>query len=120
MPPTSASGSTGQPSGHRQPWKPDSGERLIVLAAQKHPGRVLEQLKLRWLMVAFRPRDLRCGVEYSKQYVGSQPEFGGASALSVLLVRRGGSKPGLDFLSHDRPLRLDIEHPPLHLGGAQA
>jgi hypothetical protein len=38
----------------------------------------------------------------------------------VLLVRRGGGKPGLDFLSHDRSLRLDIEHPPLHLGGTQA
>jgi hypothetical protein len=63
------------------------------------------------------PRDLGERVEYRSQYVGSHSELGGAGALSVLLVRRGGGKTGFDFRSHERPLRFDIEHPPFHLGG---
>jgi hypothetical protein len=64
------------------------------------------------------PRDLGGRVEYRSQYVGSHPKLGGAGALSMLLIRRGGGETGFDFRSHERPLRLHIEHPPLHLGGA--
>ena len=63
------------------------------------------------------PRGLGDRAEYRSQYVGSHPELGGAGAQSVLLVRRGGGETGFDFRSDDRPLRLDIEHPSLHLGG---
>jgi hypothetical protein len=63
------------------------------------------------------PRDLGGRVEYRSEYVGSHPELQGAGALSVLLVRHGGGKTGFDFSSHERSLRLDIEHPSLHVGG---
>jgi hypothetical protein len=58
----------------------------------------------RWVFQPWNIRDLGGRAKYGEHHLGAKTQLHPAGVLPVLLVRRSGSKPGLDFRLDDPAL----------------